>query len=186
MITDKDRSGWFGASDTSYIVGNWNTASFKKWWLAKLGLHASDISTKAMKVGNAYEHRVLDALDIKGRDKQILVPELKLRVNLDGNSDDTIYEIKTHKNEFKVSKQYWRQAQVEMFAWKCEYGVVPEIFIVAYRTTEEDYINYFGEIEEDRLSFHKIEYDADFIENEYLPKLKYLRDCMEKGVMPKE
>ena len=186
MIESKDRSSWFGASDTSYVVGKRNTDSFKKWWLVKIGLSRNDISTKAMKVGNAYEHKVLDFLGVKGRDKQILVPELKLRVNLDGNSDDTIYEIKTHKNEFKVSKQYWRQAQVEMFAWKCEYGVVPDLFIVAYRTTEEDYTNYFREIEEDRLSFHKVEYDAAFIDNEYLPKLKYLRDCMEKGAMPKE
>ena len=186
MIENRDRSGWFGASDTSYVVGNRETASFKKWWLTKIGLSRSDISTKAMKVGNAYEHKVLDFLGVKGRDKQILVPELKLRVNLDGDDKGKIIEVKTHQNEFKVSKQYWRQAQAEMFAWKCEYGEVPQLFIVAYKTTEDEYRNYFKDIDEDRLSFHKVEYDENFIKNEYLPKLKYLKDCMEKGIMPKE
>ena len=186
MIDSKDRAGWFGASDTSYVVGNRETASFKKWWLIKMGLARSDLSTKAMRVGNAYEHKVLDAIRVKERDKQILIPELKLRVNLDGNSDGRIFEVKTHQNEFKVTKQYWRQAQVEMFAWKHEYGEVPQLYIVAYRATEDEYRNYFKDIDECRLSFHKVEYDETFIEKEYLPKLKYLRDCMEKGIMPKE
>ena len=185
MITDKDRSGWFGASDTSYIVGNWNTASFKKWWLAKLGLHASDISTKAMKVGNAYEHEILDTIGAN-KDRQLLIPELRLRVNYDGDLDNHIYEVKTHKNKFKVSKQYWRQAQIEIFAWKTVYGILPKLTIVAYETTEAEYENYFKEINLERLTYHPIEYDESFVENEYLPKLRYLRDCMEKGVMPKE
>ena len=37
MIHNHDRSGWFGASDTSTIMGNWATETFRKWWLEKLG-----------------------------------------------------------------------------------------------------------------------------------------------------
>ena len=39
MIADQDRSGWFGASDTSYVMGNWHTKTFKDWWLKKMGLN---------------------------------------------------------------------------------------------------------------------------------------------------
>lgn len=44
------------------------------------------------------------------KEKQIIID--RLRVNLDGNTNACIYEVKTHKSEkdFKVSKQYWRQA----------------------------------------------------------------------------
>ena len=36
VISEQDRSGWFGASDTSYIMGNWNTKTFKNWWAKKI------------------------------------------------------------------------------------------------------------------------------------------------------
>ena len=118
MIQSQDRSGYFGASDTSMVVGNWKTKTFEKWWLEKLGLNKNNLSTEAMKAGNNYEHKILDALEIEGmeKDKQIIID--RLRVNLDGNTDTCIYEVKTHNinKEFKVSKQYWRQAQVEMYA----------------------------------------------------------------------
>lgn len=174
------RAYWIGASDTSYVVGNWNTASFKKWWMEKLDLRKSTLQTKAMKCGNAFEHKILEAIpEVTEMDKQIIHEELGLRVNLDGNSIDTIYEVKTHTKPFKVSKAYWRQAQVEMFAFGTE-----KLYIVSYQLTEEDYKNYFRPIDSDRLKLHKVEYDKDFIENEYLPKLKILKECMDKGVMP--
>ena len=37
MIHNQDRSGWFGASDTARIMGNWNTQTFARWWGEKLG-----------------------------------------------------------------------------------------------------------------------------------------------------
>lgn len=185
MIANKDRSGWFGASDTSMVVGNWETASFKKWWLVKLGLAESTLQTKAMKVGNAYEHRILETIPGVEMDNQILIPELHLRVNLDGNTQKKIYEVKTSKHEvFKVTAGYRRQSQVEMFAFEYANGFVPELEILAYRLTPADYLNYFNPIDPNRLSHIPIPYDVSFIQM-YLPRLKYLGKCLEEGRMPK-
>lgn len=180
MITTKDRSGWFGASDTSTIVGNYNTKTFKSWWLQKLGLSQNTFSNKAMEVGNVFEHKILDTISGVRKDHQILIPELRLRVNYDGDKDGTIYEVKTTKGEAKVSKAYWRQAQVEMFAMKTD-----RLYIVFYQLTERDYLNYFAEIDPARLTMIPVEYDHEWIEKEYYPKLKYLVKCLEEGVLPK-
>ncbi len=186
MITNKDRSGWFGASDTSMVVGNWETVSFKKWWLVKLGIAESTLQTKAMKVGNAYEHRILETIPGVEMDKQILIPELHLRVNLDGNTPQKIHEVKTYKHEeFKVTAGYRRQSQVEMFAFEYEFGFIPKLEIVAYKLTPEDYLNYFNPIDLNRLSHIPIPYDESFIQDRYLPRLKYLGKCLEEGRMPK-
>lgn len=181
MIQSQDRSGYFGASDTSMVVGNWKTKTFEKWWLEKLGLNKNNITTEAMKAGNNYEHKILEALEIQGleMDKQIIKD--KLRVNLDGNTNTCIYEVKTHKEdkEFKVSKQYWRQAQVEMYASKIYY-----LYIVAYGLNENDYNNYFNKIDKEKIQMIKVDYDEDFIKNEYLPKLEILTNCLKEGVYP--
>lgn len=178
MIADKDRSWWFGASDTSMIMGNWETATFKKWWLEKLALRTSGLSTKAMKVGNAFEHKILETIPGVTMDRQILIPELHLRVNYDGDDGSAIYEVKTHKSEkFRFTKGYRQQVQVEMFAY------VKRLYILAYRLTEEDYVNYFRPIDSDRLQKIPVEYDEAFIE-QYLPRNKYLGWCMEEGRMP--
>ncbi len=181
MIQSQDRSYYIGASDTSIVVGNWRTKTFEKWWLEKLGLNKSNLSTEAMKAGNNYEHKILESLKIEGleMDKQIIMD--RLRVNLDGNTNTCIYEVKTHKKEkeFKVSKQYWRQAQVEMYASK-----IHNLYIVAYALQESDYSNYFNKIDNSRIEKIKIDYDEQFIQEEYLPKLKILSECLEKGVFP--
>lgn len=163
------------------VVGNWTTKTFENWWLEKLGLNKNTLSNEAIKAGNNYEHKILKALNLPDleMDKQIIID--RLRVNYDGTTADCIYEVKTHKSEkeFKVSKQYWRQAQVEMYAMGIE-----NLYIVAYSLEEEDYKNYFNKIDEERIQKIKIEYDADFIKNEYLPKLHILEDCLKRGVFP--
>lgn len=183
MISTKDRSNYFGASDTSFIVGNWNTKSFEKWWLIKLGFSTNDFTSESIKAGNNYEHKILDSLNIENlkKDTQIVID--RLRVNLDGNTDKCIYEVKTYniQKEFKVSKQYWRQAQVQMYA-----SGIKNLYIVAYWLEEKDYKNFFNEIDVNRIKKIKIEYDKDFIEKEYLPKLIYLTNCLKKGEYPKE
>ena len=181
MIQNQDRSYYIGASDTSMVVGNWNTKTFENWWLIKLGLSRNNFSTEATKAGNNYEHKILQALNIPNleMDKQIIID--RLRVNLDGNTADCIYEVKTHNidKEFKVSKQYWRQAQVEMYASK-----IHKLFIVAYSLEEQDYKNYFNEINKKRIELIPIVYDEKFIKEEYLPKLKILEDCLKNGEFP--
>lgn len=181
MIQNQDRSYYIGASDSSMVVGNWKTKTFEKWWLEKLGLYKNNIKTDSMQAGTNYEHKILKALEIEKleMDKQII--NGRLRVNLDGNTDTCIYEVKTHNTnkEFKVSKAYWRQTQVEMYAAKTY-----KLFIVSYGLQERDYINYFNAIDKDRIKMTEIAYDESFIENEYLPKLKKLSECLEKGVFP--
>ncbi len=182
MIQSKDRSNYIGASDTSVVVGNWETKTFEKWWLEKLGLYKNNFSNESTKAGNNYEHKILDALEIKGleKDKQIIID--RLRVNLDGNTKTCIYEVKTHKEEkkFKVSKQYWRQAQVEMYA-----SGIHELYIVAYGLVKKDYTNYFNNIDKNRLKLISVEYDEKFIHDEYLPKLNILTKCLKEGVFPR-
>ena len=183
MISNKDRSQYFGASDTSFIVGNWNTKSFEKWWLVKLGFTTNELTNESIKAGNNYEHKILDSLNIKNlqKDRQIVID--RLRVNLDGNTDNCIYEVKTYNNEkdFKISKQYWRQVQVQMYA-----SNIRKVYIVSYGLEKQDYINYFNEIDKLRLKMSPIEYDEKFINEEYLPKLEYLTDCLKKGKYPRK
>lgn len=163
------------------VVGNWDTKTFEKWWLEKLGLNKNDLKTEAMQAGTNYEHKILDALEIENleKDKQIIID--RLRVNLDGNTNTCIYEVKTHniEKEFKVSKQYWRQAQVEMFA-----SNIRKLYIVAYGLQENDYKNYFNQIDKDRIKLLQVDYDEKFITEEYIPKLEILTRCLKEGVFP--
>lgn len=183
MIKNHDRSGWFGASDSSYVIAkNRKTKSWHNWWLEKLGLHQNNFSNKFTKAGNAWEHKILDAVNPKIRkDHQIVIDKYRLRINYDGDLDGVIYEVKTHdfNKEFKVTKQYWRQAQVEMYAMKTK-----KLYIVAYGLIEEEYKNFFLPVDESRIKFIPVEYDKNWIQNEYLPKLKELCRALRKGKFP--
>lgn len=181
MIASKDRSGWFGASDVSYITGNYSTKSFEKFWLEKSAFNSNDFTNDAMLAGTHYEHKILDFIKVPEKDKQILIPELMLRVNLDGNSDTTIYEVKTYRYDkgFKVPIGYKRQVWVQLYASGLKKG-----FVVAYGLTDRDYRNFFNDIDASRLSFFEIEPNNDFINNEFMPKLKYLAHCLKKGIFP--
>lgn len=179
MIRSHDRSGWFGASDTHTIMCNWETKTFTQWWMVKLGMIERNFSTPAMRAGTAYEHRILDALGIKHRDRQIRFWPLRLRVNLDGEDRTTIYEIKTYGGDcFRVTPAYWEQCQVEMLAArkKCS--------ICAYRILPEDYDNYFNPIDPERIGFHIVEYNHDWVLEEYLPRLIYLSHCLKRRETP--
>ena len=182
MISNKDRSGYIGASDTVYVMRNWNTKTFERWWRIKQGIEENNISTEAMMAGTAYEHKILDSLNIEGleKDKQIIIG--RLRVNLDGNTDSKIYEVKTHKaeKEFKVSSNYRMQVNVEMYA-----SGIKKACIVAYALQNKDYNNYFREIDAERLTFHEIEYDEEFVQK-YEKRMLYLSKCLEEGTFPRE
>lgn len=187
MITDQDRSGWFGASDTAYIMGNWKTKTFRKWWMQKLGIDTDHYVSRAMNAGTYYEHAVLDHIGAERKDHQILLSDLRLRVNLDGDAVGKIHEVKTHKaeNEFKVSKAYYQQVQVQCYAKLTVEKIVPVAEIVSYALTEDDYRDFFNPIDPERVKRHPIAYDPSFIEA-YLPRLKYLVSCLVKGVFPDE
>lgn len=180
MIHDKDRCGWFGASDTAKIMGRWNTATFEKFWLEKLGLYRSSFENLAMKTGTHFEGKILDYLGVSRRDRQIRIPSVLLRVNLDGETN-IIHEVKTYgKDDFKVSRPYWMQAQVEMYAAR------KPLEIVAYRLLDDDYKNWLSPIDPNRLSRHTIEYDRAWVNGEYIPRLCYLADCLRRRLWPRE
>jgi hypothetical protein len=187
MIQSQDRSGWFGASDTSFIMGNWKTKTFKNWWMTKLGLNTNHFTTVAMNAGTYYEHAILDVIGSARKDYQILIPEYRLRINYDGDDFGRVDEVKTYKYEkgFKVSKGYWQQAQVQMFGKLKTEKAIPTHKIWAYGLVEDDYKNFFNPIDRERLKDYPIEYDAEFIED-FLVRIKYLKDCLERGVFPDE
>ena len=187
MISSQDRSFYIGASDTIKVIGNWKTKTFKNWWATKLGmlsLHLENGKNSIyLQAGNNYEHKIVDALDFPNviKDRQIIID--RLRVNLDAESDGTILEIKTHQfdKEFKVPKHYRVQVQVQMYA-----SGFKKAYIVAYGLKEEDYKNFFNEIDKERIELFEIEYDEDFIEKEYKPRLEYLTKCLKEGRFPRE
>lgn len=181
MIHDQDRSGWIGASDTYRVMSRWNTKTFEKFWLEKLGLCRNHVSTYQMKTGSAFEHRILDAIGVSKKDRQIRKRRLRLRVNLDGEDVETIYEVKTYGGEkFKVSPAYWQQAQVEMYA------TGKKLVIVAYRLEPEDYGNWLRDIDPRRTEFYPIEYDDEWVRNQYLPRLRVLADALKRRTWPDE
>lgn len=182
MIASKDRSGYFGASDTDKIIGKWTSDTFAKWWMQKIGINRDHFNNKYTSAGTHYEHRILESLGIPMEfDKQIIIEELKLRVNLDGNTPTCIYECKTYKleNGFKLPKKYINQVQVQMFASGIKKGK-----IVVYGLTEADYDNYFNEIDPERIKVFDVEYDEGWINTVFLPKLKHLTKCLIEGRFP--
>ena len=182
MISDKDRSGWLGASDTDKVIGNWKTATFEKWWMQKLGINRDRFSNKYTSAGTHYEHRILETLGIPMEmDKQVILENLRLRINLDGNDADTIYECKTYILEkgFKMPKKYINQVQVQMFGTGFKRAE-----IVVYGLEEKDYDNYFNPIAPERLQRLPIAYDEKWIREVYLPKLTYLASCLKEGKFP--
>lgn len=183
MISNHDRSGYIGASDTKYVIGNWSTKTFEKWWLKKIGIDTSNFQNKYTSAGTNFEHKIIDALGISNIEKDKQIIKGKLRVNLDANTKDKIYEIKTYGYErgFDLTrhKDYVNQVQVQMYI-----SGIHNAEIVAYGLLENDYDNYFNEIDKDRLSTHEIEYDESWIQEEYLKKEQYLEQCLITGTFP--
>lgn len=182
MIANKDRSGYIGASDTGHVMRSWNTKTFEKWWWEKQGFTRNSICTDAMKAGTAWEHKILDALNIPGMEKDRQIIKGRLRVNLDGNTQTEIYEVKTHSADkpFRVTADYRRQVNVEMY----QSGIY-RARIVSYALLPDDYNNYFREVDPDRVKHHPIEYDETFIA-QYVPRMEYLCRCLETGRFPVE
>lgn len=192
MIADHDRSGYIGASDVRFVIGNWKTKTWEKWWLQKLGINTDRFDNRYTVAGTNWEHRILDSLHIPDleKDKQIIVEDLLLRVNLDGNTPCRIKEVKTYKvdgisgdiSRFKAHQcpqRYWKQVQVQMFG--------SEIFgadIVAYGLVEADYDNFLREIDPERRQEIPVEYDKKWVETVYRPKHLILADCLKRGVFP--
>lgn len=196
MIHDQDRSGYFGGSDSKYVMAkNRSTATWKKWWETKLGhIEGNMFDTIYTRAGTRWEHPILYSIHPDmAVDGQIIMEKYKLRVNYDGWHDGTIYEIKTHKSskEFDITSYYWQQCQVEMFVYQSmsEQWFLPkfrELYLVSYALTPDEYYAEEDEISVDknRLVFHKVKYDKSFIKGEYLPGIRELSKALKKGKYP--
>ncbi len=151
--------------------------------MQKLGINQDHFDNKYTIAGTNWEHRILDSLHLPNleKDKQCIIEELKLRVNLDGNLPDRIKEVKTYQWEkgWKTPQKYINQVQVQMFGSKI-FGAD----IVAYGLEEADYRNFFRQIDPRRLQQVPVDYDPNWIETVYLPKHRVLADCMRRGVFP--
>ena len=178
MITDKTRDYFIGASDTQYVMSKFDTKTFKRWWLVKIGAEETDTENIYTIAGNRYEQKILDTLFVPYRNEQVIIGQL--RVNIDGRTDEEILEVKTHKKRFKVTKAYWQQVQVEMWAFQ-----VYKARIVAYQMIDEDY-EYDNDIDLDRVKYYPIDYEEQFIYEEYLPRFHYLCWCFWNEVEPSE
>lgn len=183
MIKSQDRSYYFGASDTKYIIGNWETKTFKKWWLEKLGIAQERLDNKYTLAGTNYEHKIIDALNIPMIEKDNQFIKDRIRINLDANTEEKIYEIKTYGYEkgflLEKHKDYVNQVLVQMYVSK-----IHKAEIVAYGLLENDYINYFNDIDPNRLSIFEIEYNENWLNEEYIPKINYLTNCLIKEKFP--
>ena len=183
MIQSHDRSGYIGASDTDKVIGNWKTKTWEKWWLQKIGINTDHFDNRYTIAGTNWEHRILDSLQLPDleKDNQIIIEDLRLRVNLDGNTPTRIKEVKTYQWEkgFKCPQKYKNQVQVQMFA----FGIY-EADIVAYGLEEADYDNFFRDVNYKRLQEIPVAYDQKWVETVYLPKLRILADCLERGAFP--
>ena len=160
--------------------------------MQKLGISRGHYENEYTKAGTNWEHKILDSLHIDGmeKDKQILLPEILLRVNLDGNTPGRIYECKTYKvggasNDIKMITQnmcppkYWNQVQVQMYASKI-YGAD----VVAYGLVPEDYNNYLRAVDPGRRKLIPVTYDANWIERVYLPKHMILCEALKRRGFP--
>ena len=186
MITNQDRSKWFGASDAHIIMGNWKTQTFRKWWCIKLGIYKDEWGNIYTRAGNLMEHPIINTIsEITNRKiKKGRYPKYKIKMRLRANYDglcERLIEIKTSKNIFqKVPKAYWEQCQVLMYATgrrECE--------LWAYQMTENDYrCPYFPDIEPERLKMFLIKYDRAWIEFQFLPRISRLSYCLRKGLTP--
>ena len=188
MIANHDRSGYIGASDVSFVIGNWKTKTWEKWWLQKLGINRDHFDNKYTIAGTNWEHRILDSLRIPElvKDRQIIIEDLKLRINLDGDTPHRIKEVKTYQwaKGFKCPLKYKQQTHVQVYGAWLGGLEIEAADIVAYGLEEADYDNFFRPVDPDRLSEIPVYYDHRWVEKIYLPKHLILADCLQRGVFP--
>ena len=75
---------------------------------------------------------------------------------------------------------------MEMYAAMQRYQKPVSLTIDAYPMTEEHYRDYFLPVDRDLIESFPVGYDQAFIDEEYLPKQAYLKQCIDKGAFPEE
>ena len=78
-----------------------------------------------------------------------------------------------------MPKAYIRQVQVQMFA-----SGIRQAYIVEYPLIQAEYDNFFLPVDAQRIKTHKVEYDHQFVQGEYLPRLAVLAMALKEGRFP--
>lgn len=190
MIHDQDRSGYFGASDTHHVMAeNRDTKTWIDWWYEKLGAKSTFSGNKYTRAGTRYEHPILEAIDDGiTMDGQLIIEDLKVRVNYDGWKDGVIYEVKTYdpKKDFRITDKYWMQVQVEMYVYKelAESWFLPpfkKLYICSYPLTEADREAAEPKVDSGKIDYQEVAYDEKFI-SKYKRRVKRLARKLRKAL----
>ena len=187
MITDNDRSYWFGASDSYKVMGNQSTESWQKWWRVKQGLEMPEFhGNEYTYAGQMYEHPILEAFDKDiVKDRQLFLEDLRLRVNYDGDKNGVIYEVKTHKieNPFVITPYIYAQCQTQMYVWK-EINLTPfiNLYVLSYGLSAGER-QVFAPVDPDRIKVHKVKYDKGHVKR-FLKALKPLVERLDEMRKP--
>lgn len=188
MISDHDRSYWFGASDSQKILTpNHNTKSWEQWWRVKCGIEEPEfIGNEYTRAGEMYEHPILEAFDKDiNTDRQLYLEDLRLRVNYDGDKNGIIYEVKTHKieNPFEITPYIYAQVQTQMYVWK-ETSCTPfiNLYILSYGLSAEERRT-FSPVDPDRIKVHKVKYSKGHVKR-FIKSLKPLVERLDEMRKP--
>ena len=163
MISNTDRAYWFGASDSYKVINpNHNTQTWKKWWRVKCGVEEPDFTGNIYtEAGTKFEHPILEAFDKDiNMDRQLVIEDLRLRVNYDGDKDGMIFEVKTHKADkpFEITPYIEAQVQTEMYVWQQCRDDFKGLYILSYGLTEHDYQTDTPTVDKSRIKVHKVKY----------------------------
>ena len=63
---------------------------------------------------------------------------------------------------------------------------IPNAKIVHYGLLEEEYDNYYRDIDQSRLGEEIVLYDGEWMDHIFLPRLEYLSHCLKHGLFPQE
>ena len=178
MIADQDRKWWIGASDSyKVITPNHSTKTWQAWWRVKLGIEEPEFTgNKYTEAGTRFEHPILQCFDKDmNLDRQLIIEDLRLRVNYDGDKDGRIYEVKTHRADkpFEITPYIEAQVQTEMYVWQQCMDDFKGLYILSYGLMDRDYEiePTVDDIDFDRIKIHKVKYKRR--------KVKHFLECLE-------
>lgn len=169
-------------------MGSWDTQTFRNWWAVKLGVYDNNFTNRAMETGTLLEIPIIRKINetirprIRIGKRPAYRRRFRVRVNYDGLRPKEIVEIKTASKPFtKVPRNYWMQCQVLMWVRRANKAT-----LYVYQPNDIDYLSpYFPDIDPERMACFRINYDAGFIKNEYLPRVRVLARALRRRDFPK-